>query len=218
MSTSRPTLLAAIGLSLVLAGCAGESEEWTAPPASAAASGSSGASGSPGTSGSPAASDGGASPGASGSAEPSASAPASPAASGSPSPSASGSPAASASPTAPASPSGSPAASPSGSPAASQSPGAGSAEVTIGTDEGLELLFVPETAEAPAGAQVTLTFQNVSQAPHNLTFSDPIDAATETIVAPGASETLEFTAPEPGDYPFVCTLHPGMDGVLTVTE
>jgi len=37
-------------------------------------------------------------------------------------------------------------------------------------------------------------------------------------VAPGASETLQFTAPAPGDYPFVCTLHPGMDGVLTVTE
>jgi plastocyanin len=116
------------------------------------------------------------------------------------------------------SPSGSAPASPSGSPAASQSPGSGSAEVTIGTDEGQELLFVPETAEAPTGAQVTLTFQNVSLAPHNLTFSDPIEAATQTIVNPGASETLEFAAPEPGDYTFVCTLHPGMDGVLTVTE
>lgn len=114
--------------------------------------------------------------------------------------------------------SGSPTASPSGSPAASQPPASGSAEVTIGTDEGQELLFVPETAEAPAGSQVTLTFQNVSQAPHNLTFSDPITAATQTIVAPGASETLEFTAPEAGDYAFVCTIHPGMDGVLTVTE
>ncbi|MDQ3448457.1 MAG: cupredoxin domain-containing protein [Chloroflexota bacterium] len=91
-------------------------------------------------------------------------------------------------------------------------------EITIGTDEGQELLFVPETAEAPTGAQVTLIFRNVSQVPHNLTFQDPIDAATETIVDAGASGTLEFTAPEPGDYPFVCTLHPGMDGVLTVTE
>ena len=108
--------------------------------------------------------------------------------------------------------------SPSGGPVASQSPGSGSAEVTIRTDEGQELLFVPETAEAPTGAQVTLTFQNVSLAPHNLTFSDPIESATQTIVAPGASETLEFPAPEPGDYAFVCTLHPGMDGVLTVTE
>ena len=91
-------------------------------------------------------------------------------------------------------------------------------EITIGTDEGQELLFVPDTAEAPSGAAVTLTFQNVSEAPHNLTFNDPIEAATSTVVAPGASETLEFTAPEAGDYTFVCTLHPGMDGVLTVTE
>lgn len=77
---------------------------------------------------------------------------------------------------------------------------------------------MPEAAEAPTGAQVALTFQNLSQAPHNLTFSDPIEAATQTIVAPGASETLEFAAPAPGDYAFVCTLHPGMDGVLTITE
>ncbi len=122
------------------------------------------------------------------------------------------------SPSAPADPSGSPAASPSGSPAVSQPPDSGSVEVTIGTDEGQELRFVPEAAEAPTGAQVALTFQNLSQAPHNLTFSDPIDAATQTIVAPGTSETLEFAAPAPGDYAFVCTIHPGMDGVLTITE
>ena len=109
-------------------------------------------------------------------------------------------------------------ASPSASPVASQPPDSGSAEITIGTDEGQELLFVPETAEAQAGAQVTLTFQNVSQAPHNLTFGDPIGAATQTIVNPGAMEAIEFTAPAKGDYTFVCTLHPGMDGVLTVTE
>lgn len=111
----------------------------------------------------------------------------------------------------------SPAASPGGSSAASQPPESGDAEITIGTDEGQELLFVPDTAQAPTGAQITLTFQNVSQAPHNLFFDDPIEAATQTIVDPGASETIEFTAPEPGDYTFVCTLHPGMDGVLTVT-
>ncbi|CAN5434618.1 hypothetical protein BH20CHL6_BH20CHL6_17650 [soil metagenome] len=104
------------------------------------------------------------------------------------------------------------------SPAASQPPDSGSVEITIGTDEEQQLMFVPDAAEAPTGAAVTLTFQNVSQAPHNLTVNDPIEAATDTIVEPGASQTLEFTAPEAGDYTFVCTLHPGMDGVLTVTE
>ena len=117
----------------------------------------------------------------------------------------------------PASPPASPAesAAPSGSPAGSPS---GAVELTIGTDTGNDLQFVPDTAEVPTGAEVALTFENVSQAPHNLTFGPPINAMTSTIVSPGASETIEFTAPEPGDYEFVCTLHPGMDGTLTVTN
>jgi plastocyanin len=45
---------------------------------------------------------------------------------------------------------------------------------------------------------------------------DGIDAATSTVVAAGATETISFTAPDPGSYAFVCTLHPGMDGTLTV--
>ncbi len=107
---------------------------------------------------------------------------------------------------------------PSASASAGASPGGGDAEaaITIGTDPGSALLFDPETATAAADSAVTLTFQNESTVPHNLTFQDPINVATSTIVSPGAAETLEFTAPAPGDYPFVCTLHPGMDGVLTV--
>ena len=54
--------------------------------------------------------------------------------------------------------------------------------------------------------------------PHNLTFGDPIDAGTAVTVAPGDSEVIEFTAPEAGEYTFVCTLHPGMEGVLVVEE
>jgi plastocyanin len=87
----------------------------------------------------------------------------------------------------------------------------------VGTDPGSALKFDPTTVSAPAGATVLLTFENQSAGvPHNLTFGPPIDAATETIVDPGASEVLEFNAPEPGDYEFVCTLHPGMEGTLTV--
>ena len=48
----------------------------------------------------------------------------------------------------------------------------------------------------------------------------PIDhfllQADSTVVVPGASETLEFKAPDPGEYAFVCTLHPGMGGTLVV--
>ncbi len=89
-------------------------------------------------------------------------------------------------------------------------------EITVGTDDGAELLFDPTEITVPAGATIRLTFNNESTVPHNLTFDDPINAATENIVDPGASETIEFTAPESGEYTYVCTLHPGMEGTLIV--
>ena len=69
-----------------------------------------------------------------------------------------------------------------------------------------------------AGTTVRLTFVNESTVPHNLTFGEPINAATANIVQPGAEETIEFTAPEAGEYTYVCTLHPGMEGTLEVAD
>ena len=108
-------------------------------------------------------------------------------------------------------------------PTASAAPSGGAAEgdvveITVGTDDGNELLFVPDEISVPAGTTVRLTFVNESTVPHNLTFGAPINAATATIVDPGAEETIEFTAPEAGEYTFKCTLHPGMEGTLTVEE
>jgi plastocyanin len=88
--------------------------------------------------------------------------------------------------------------------------------LTIGTKTGDELGFDPDEVSVPAGAQVKITFENRSALPHNLTFKDPITAATDPVVAPGASATVEFTAPAPGDYAWSCTIHPGMEGKLTV--
>jgi plastocyanin len=76
---------------------------------------------------------------------------------------------------------------------------------------------VPTEASAKTGTEVTLTFQNQAPLPHNLSFGPPINKATKPILNSGESETLTFTAPEPGDHKFVCTLHPGMEGVLRVT-
>jgi plastocyanin len=112
---------------------------------------------------------------------------------------------------------GAPAASASAAPSGSAAAG-GVVEITVGTDDGTALLFDPDEVSVPAGATVRLTFVNESTVPHNLTFGDPIDAATATVVQPGAEETIEFTAPEPGEYTFVCTLHPGMEGTLAVEE
>lgn len=116
-----------------------------------------------------------------------------------------------------------PAATPPGSsqePAASGStataPSGEIVDITVGTDTGAELKFEPGEVSVPAGADVRLTFENRSTVPHNLTFQGPPNVASATIVAAGASETLEFIAPEAGNYAFVCTLHPGMGGTLVV--
>ena len=95
---------------------------------------------------------------------------------------------------------------------------AGTVAVVIGTDEGTQNQFVPDQADVPTGAEVSLTFENMATVPHNLTFGPPINEATSVVVQPGDSETLEFTAPDPGDYEWLCTLHPGMAGTLTVTD
>ena len=104
---------------------------------------------------------------------------------------------------------------PSAGPSASAPAGEGTS-LTIGTDTGAALLFEPTEVTATGGGEISVAFENRSTVPHNLTFNAPIDAATATIVPAGASETITFSAPEPGAYAFVCTLHPGMDGVLTV--
>ena len=134
--------------------------------------------------------------------------PASGEASGAPSPSAV--PSAAPSPPASASPAPSASAGPPASPAGNATP------LTIGTRTGSELEFEPDEVSVPAGSHVVVTFENRASLPHNLTFSAPISVATAAVVEPGASGTIEFDAPEPGDYDFACTIHPGMAGTLTV--
>ena len=141
----------------------------------------------------------------------SASAPAAPA---TPSPSASPSPFASSAPS-------SPSAAPSASAATCSPPPGEPCEITVGTDSAVDLKFDPAEVTVPTGVAVRLTFENRSSTePHNLTFEEaPINVGTETIKLPGESETVEFTAPGPGEYPFVCTLHEDdMTGVLTVLD
>jgi plastocyanin len=89
-------------------------------------------------------------------------------------------------------------------------------QITIGTDAGTELKFDPGEVTAQPGAHVRVTFENRSEVPHNLTFEAPINVASSPVVAPATSETLELTAPGPGEYAFVCTIHPGMEGELIV--
>ncbi len=140
--------------------------------------------------------------------EPAASASAAPSAAASAAPSASAAPLPSASAMA--------SAGPSASAGASGAPAGDATQLTIGTRTGAETEFEPDEPTVQAGGVVAVTFENLSTLPHNLTFGAPISVATKGVVAPGASETIEFPASPPGDYTFVCTIHAGMQGTLTV--
>jgi plastocyanin len=90
-------------------------------------------------------------------------------------------------------------------------------ELVVASAGGDALAFVPDVIGAPAGRNVRITFRNESTQPHNLTFPAPIAAASMTIVEPGTSDAVQLLTPGPGSYPFVCTIHVGMSGTLTVT-
>ncbi|MEY2846251.1 MAG: hypothetical protein RL076_1797 [Chloroflexota bacterium] len=125
--------------------------------------------------------------------------------------------------------------------------GAAGGPLDVGTD-GENLAYAPAALTAKAGEKVTINFKNNSSAQsHNLivvkggddvamtvdeaaaeagdaTGYIPADTsnivANTALLAPGASETIEFTPAEAGTYTFICT-YPGhygggMKGVLTV--
>ena len=101
-------------------------------------------------------------------------------------------------------------------PVASGAPPTPSLELAVASAPGDALTFVPDAISAPARTLVRVHFRNGSSQAHNLTFQAPISAATQTIVEPGALAAATFVTPGPGSYAFVCTIHIGMAGTLTV--
>lgn len=116
------------------------------------------------------------------------------------------------------------------------------ANLTI-SPKGQEFLFDKDTLTVKAGEKVKLTLKNTSALQHNWVLTKPgandkvaqegiaagagknwIPDSPEIIahtklVDPSKSETIEFTAPAKGSYPYVCTF-PGhsatMKGTLVV--
>ncbi len=71
--------------------------------------------------------------------------------------------------------------------------------------------FTPAELTVPAGA--TVTWVNRHGANHDVvaddgTFSSPLF---------GTGETYSFTFTEPGEYPYICSIHPSMQGTIIVT-
>jgi plastocyanin len=145
-----------------------------------------------------------------------------PAASVTPAPSGSGSPGPSASASAPAG--ASPSAAPSGNPSAAPSGSGGATVLTITAPNGAATTgFDPNQLEGQANTPFTVVFDNqdTTTSPHNWVLKD----ATGTKVAIGdmaffsgpAKKEYQVPALAPGDYPFVCEVHPaGMTGTLTI--
>ena len=89
-------------------------------------------------------------------------------------------------------------------------------ELRVATAPGAVNTFVPDRLIVAGASRVLLRFENRSSEPHNFTLLEPLTARTSTIVEPGATESIEFETPATGTYPFVCTIHDRMTGVLLV--
>jgi plastocyanin len=106
--------------------------------------------------------------------------------------------------------------------------------VSLNSDGNDSFQFIPASATAPEGAEVTVTFNNVGVLEHTWTLipqgidpliaseADRLGNAGSGIVAGGQSSTFTFTAPAAGTYTIVCTIpgHAagGMVGTFTVTS
>ena len=95
-------------------------------------------------------------------------------------------------------------------------------EVVLETGD--DYVFTP-AAFTVAPGPVRVTVRNVAeQMTHNFKFTPDAGpaAVAEGIpyLAPGDSDTVEFTVSAPGDYPFECSFHTaqGQVGTMTVTE
>lgn len=71
--------------------------------------------------------------------------------------------------------------------------------------------FNPNDIEVSAGDTVTWQFEGA--AVHNVTFDDDAYEASEN----KKEGTHEQTFEEAGSFSYTCTLHPGMDGTVSVT-
>ena len=106
------------------------------------------------------------------------------------------------------------------------------------------IAFKPDTLTCPAGALVRLTFHHAGRlvtVRHNwlLTRADQLEGLSKDLAAndgvlskddprviaatpmcdKGGTVTVQFIAPSPGDYPFLCSTHPeDMRGILHVTK
>ena len=90
-------------------------------------------------------------------------------------------------------------------------------KVTV--DVGADDRFHPSTIVVHPGRVEIVLKHAADGAPHNLSIPKPVGVFVPTISS-GQQSSSSFTAPAPGKYQFVCTLHAklGMTGTLVVEK
>jgi plastocyanin len=82
-----------------------------------------------------------------------------------------------------------------------------------------DLAFDANVIQATAGEAFTVSFTNNEAVPHNFsvyTEEGGEAIATGEIINEGVTDEVEIEALEPGEYYFVCDLHPEMNGTIVV--
>ncbi|QLE39445.1 plastocyanin [Nostoc sp. C052] len=74
--------------------------------------------------------------------------------------------------------------------------------------------FKFEPANLAIAVGKTVQFINVDEEPHTATATD----GTFNSKALDTNQTWNYTATKPGTYPYICSVHPFMKGMLTVTN
>jgi plastocyanin len=97
---------------------------------------------------------------------------------------------------------------PAASAPSTSTPAAGGEAVEIGM-KGLQ--FEPKDTTVKVGT--TVTWKNNEDIPHNVVAEEGADFESDTF---GKDGTFEFKAEKAGTVKYVCTIHPGMAGTLTV--
>lgn len=79
--------------------------------------------------------------------------------------------------------------------------------------------FDEDLINVPSGVPVTFTFENrQGGVQHNVHITEPEDLAQTDVITGPASTTFEVTFEEPGEYTFVCDVHPVMEGTIEAVE
>lgn len=87
-------------------------------------------------------------------------------------------------------------------------PAADGSPVAIGMQG---LAFSPKDVTVKTGTKITWT--NLEDIPHNVVAEEGADFESETF---GKGKTFSYTPKKAGTIKYVCTIHPGMEGTITV--